>query len=139
MISINEYFFNEKISSIDEYLLSKNQYDTFDINGVDDSEIKELMIDNIDKKYLEIFKIRTLKTGNIELISDNMCFNGHTGLKFVLYIKSKPMCIRRNFKLQSPWSKKIFWSEPPAKQGEYETIEELMKGFNEWLNKKTTI
>ena len=129
-------------SYITEFLLSKEtakDQNELDID-IDDREVKEFLTTYLDPKYIKAFKVRILKTGNIELIGDEMSYKGqnsitHTGLKFVLYIKSKPMCVRRMFKEDSTFSGKVYWSNPPAKQGEYETIEDLMVGFNNWLKK----
>lgn len=127
-------------SYITEFLLSKDtakDQNELDID-IDDREVKEFLTTYLDQKYLKAFKARVLKTGNIELISDNMCFHGHTGLKFVLYIKSNPMCVRRRFKINFT-NGAHGWSDPPAKQSEHETVEDLMKSFNDWLNKKVTL
>lgn len=127
-------------SYITEFLLSKDnakEQNELDID-IDDREVKELLTTYVDQKYLKAFKVRVLKTGNIELISDNMSALGHTGLKFVLYIKSNPMCIRRMYKTDY-FNSSYGWSNPPAKQSEHETIEDLMKSFNDWLNKKVTL
>ena len=127
-------------SYITEFLLSKEtakDQNELDID-IDDREVKEFLTTYLDPKYIKAFKVRILKTGNIELISDNMSFHGHTGLKFVLYIKSKPMCIRRRFKIDFTDGSRG-WSDPPAKQSENENIEDLMQSFNDWLNKKVTL
>lgn len=127
---------------LNEYLLSKsNAKEVSSEFELDDKEIQDFLVQYIEPEYIKMFnQKRVLRTGNIELIGDEMSYKGqnsitHTGLKFVLYIKSKPMCVRRMFKEDSTFSGKVYWSNPPAKQGEYETIEDLMVGFNNWLKK----
>lgn len=95
----------------------------------------ELSIDSdiIDKFN---FTSRTLRTGNIELVTmDYKTKNDDLlGQRFVFYIKSNPMTLRRQ-PLMKGWNKED-WDNHPRKMGEFATIEEMCNFFEKFVQKK---
>ena len=113
-----------------EFLSVKNakpiQYDTVE----DELSINSELI----QKYK--FKSRTLRTGNIELITlDYKTKNDDLlGQRFVFYIKSNPMCLRRQ-----PWVKTWTgpdWDNHARKIGEFKTVDEMCRFFERYVEKK---
>lgn len=81
------------------------------------------------------FKSRTLKTGNIELITmDYKTKNDDLlGQRFVFYIKSNHICLRRQ-----PWVKGWngpYWDYHPRLMGNFENVDEMCRFFERYVEK----
>jgi hypothetical protein len=125
MIPLYEYIISkDNISDVSR--LNKELNNGFDI-------IKKMLEEEIVKFD---FQVREMRTGNIELITKNYKTKNDDllGQRFVFYIESNPMTLRRQ-PLVNGWNIKE-WDNHPRKMGEFKTIKEMCDYFKNWVNKK---
>lgn len=130
-----------------EYIISKDNIENVSkLNKDEVSIIKSILKEEIEKFN---FDIRVIKTGNIELKSIDAIYthgreltskpNMLSGVKFVFYIKSNPMILRRQYMTIDAWTKKEIWSNPPSNMKTFDNIEDMAEYLKKWMKKNLYI
>lgn len=109
------------------------ELDPIDLNDLKNKDVKKYLMRFLDENFINQFdSIRTLRTGNIELISNDAEYRNHIGIKCVLYLESKPFCWRRWNPCHSGWD------NHPMRMGLFDTIQEMIDSFKQWIDRNVT-